>query len=693
MAPPSQLIIIIFLFFFFLFSSVTGLSFKFNFTESNQNPECTSNQNAQCIKYQNDTFFNNGIQITKNQLGAPITDSVGRAVYTEPVLLWDSKTGEMTDFTTRFTFLIDSFNASVYGEGLAFFLSPDPSIVPFNSSGSFLGLVNTTAKSTNVSANPIVAVEFDSFKNDWDPSDNHVGINLNSIQSVASVKWNSSIKDGRQANAWISYNATSMNLSVFLTYVKDPVFGGNSSLSYKVDLRKFLPEKVVVGFSAATGQAVEIHKIVSWEFSSSLERKEKKSKTALAVGLAAGFGVLVILFGVLWFVLWRRRWWRRDEEEEIDVSMDDEFEKGRGPKRFTYNELVTATRNFREEGKLGEGGFGGVYKGFLQEQNLEVAIKKVSKGSSQGKKEYISEVKIISKLRHRNLVQLVGWCHSRGDFLLVYEFMPKGSLDTHLYKSTTLLAWQERYKIALGLASALLYLHEEWEQCVVHRDIKPSNVMLDSGFNAKLGDFGLARLIDHDGGSQTTIVAGTRGYMAPEYITTGKASKESDVYSFGIVALEISCGRRPVELTEEPGKVMLVEFVWDLYGRGMIHKAADKRLENEFEEDQIERLMVVGLWCAHPDYNLRPSMKQAISVLNFEAPLPTLPSKMPVAMFCAPPLDLSQFAYTSTNSSSLQGRSHTSYTSNSSQSSASTHVSPSMHLLAYTEQRSPDRVI
>ncbi|KAH7661960.1 Non-specific serine/threonine protein kinase protein [Dioscorea alata] len=654
MAPSSKLI------YFFLFSSVTGLSFTFNFTESNQSHECTPNQNTQCIKYQSDAFFSKGIQITKDQLGASITFSVGRAIYAEKVLLWDSKTGEMTDFTTRFTFQINSFNESVYGDGLAFFLSPDPSIIPFSSAGGFLGLVNTTTKSINVSANSIVAVEFDSFKNDWDPSDDHVGINVNSIQSVESIKWNSSIKNGRPANAWISYNASSMNLSVFLTYEKYPVFDGNSILSCKVDLRKFLPENVVVGFSAATGNAVEIHTILYWEFSSSLERKEKKSNTVLSTELTIGFVGLVILFGMLWFVLWRRRWWRRDEEEDMDVSMDDEFEKLRGPKRFTYNELATATRNFREEGKLGEGGFGGVYKGFLEEENLEVAIKKVSKGSSQGKKEYISEVKIISKLRHRNLVQLVGWCHSKGDFLLVYEFMPNGSLDTHLYKNTTLLAWQERYKIALGLASALLYLHEEWEQCVVHRDIKPSNVMLDSEFNAKLGDFGLARLVDHDGGPQTTIVAGTRGYMAPEYITSGKASKKSDVYSFGIVTLEISCGRRPVELREEPGKVRLVEFVWDLYGRGMILDAVDERLENEFDEDQIVRLIVVGLWCAHPDYNLRPSMKQAIGVLNFEAPLPILPPKMPVLMYFAPPLDLSHIAHTSTSSSSsFHGTFHT----------------------------------
>ncbi|KAL8264700.1 hypothetical protein R6Q59_022830 [Mikania micrantha] len=141
-------------------------------------------------------------------------------------------------------------------------------------------------------------------------------------------------------------------------------------------------------------------------------------------------------------------------------------------------------------------------------------------------KEYASDVRIISRLRHGNLVQLIGWCHQKGELLLVYEYMENGSLDSHLFKHKSLLTWGTRYKIAHGLASALLYLHEEWEQCVLHRDIKSSNVMLDSNFNTKLGDFGLAKLVDHDKGSQTTMLAGTLGYMALECLITGRATKE-----------------------------------------------------------------------------------------------------------------------------------------------------------------------
>jgi serine/threonine protein kinase len=188
--------------------------------------------------------------------------------------------------------------------------------------------------------------------------------------------------------------------------------------------------------------------------------------------------------------------------------------------------LVHATNNFNDEKKLGQGGFGGVYRGFLRDSNSFIAVKRVSKGSKQGKKEYASKLKIVSRLRHTNLVQLIGWCHERGELLLIYEFMPNGSLNSHLLTEKSLLIWTTRYKVAQGLVSVLLYLHEEWEQCVVHRDIKSSNIMLDSNFNTKLGDFGLARLVDHVKGSQTTVLAGTVGYMAPERVTTGNASKE-----------------------------------------------------------------------------------------------------------------------------------------------------------------------
>ncbi|CAN6351840.1 unnamed protein product, partial [Urochloa humidicola] len=352
---------------------------------------------------------------------------------------------------------------------------------------------------------------------------------------------------------------------------------------------------------------------------------------------------LIICVGISIWLLLRRQ---KAIEHELDVfddqeeePLEDDFEKGAGPRRFRYRDLAIATRFFGDEEKLGEGGFGSVYHGYLEDHNLDVAIKRVSKTSKQGRKEYISEVRIISRLRHRNLVQLIGWCHGGGELLLVYEFMPNGSLDAHIHNHNTVLPWRLRHEIVLGIGSALLYLHQDWEQCVVHRDIKPSNVMLDASFNAKLGDFGLARLIDHDQESHTTALAGTMGYMDPECIATGSTSTISDVYSFGVVALEIACGRRPIVVlqeTEKPTTMHLVQWVWELFGSGRIVDAADARLNGEFDNQEIERVMITGLWCAHPDRNLRPSIRQAVNVLRREAPLPDLPAAMPVAMFMPP---------------------------------------------------------
>jgi serine/threonine protein kinase len=320
---------------------------------------------------------------------------------------------------------------------------------------------------------------------------------------------------------------------------------------------------------------------------------------------------------------------------------EDELEKGTGPRRFTYDELAAATNGFSSQNKLGEGGFGSVYRGFLNDTNLHIAVKKVSKSSRQGWKEFASEVRIISRLRHRNLVQLLGWFNGgdNGDLLLVYELMPNGSLDAHLYKPNNLLPWTVRYGVALGLGSALMYLHQDTEQCFVHRDVKPSNVMLDASFNAKLGDFGLARFVCDGRGSLTTGAAGTLGYMDPKCVFSGTASMESDVYSFGVVLVEIACCRRPaVARDDDEGPVIhLLQWVWEAYGRGAILEAADARLDGRFDEQEMERVMVVGLWCGHPDPSLRPSIRQAISVLRLEAPLPSLPAKMPVAAYMMPP--------------------------------------------------------
>ncbi|KAF5469981.1 hypothetical protein F2P56_010535 [Juglans regia] len=588
------------------------------------------------------------IRLTDNQIRGDVFNDTSRAYYRQPIQLWNPITNITTNFTTYFEFVInfiDSSSSNLSSGGIAFFLTSEDSLdIPENSFGGWMGLFNETTDGNP--SNHMVAVEFDTYQDPWDPSNNHVGINVNSIVSRTNLTWSNTMVSGDILGATVSYDGTSKNLKVVLNDPDVPMMANASlNLTLNVNLRDLLPEKVIVGFSASTGQAIPIQVLRSWNFSSTLDLDTiaipdgGNSKVWLA-GLIIG---VVLLVAGMSFVFWilRRNTKRKevadddddDDEKYIIDPMDDDLIEGTGPKRFAYKDLAMATDNFSEEGKLGQGGFGGVYKGFLAELNIEIAVKKISSSSSQGKKEYISEVKTISRLRHRNLVQLVGWSHKRESFLLVYEYMHNGSLDHHLFRRKSHLSWPVRYKIIQGLASGLLYLHEEWEQCVVHRDIKSSNVMLDLNFNAKLGDFGLARFVDHGLGSQTTVLAGTLGYMAPECLITSRASKESDVFSFGVVALEMASGRKAVEPRAEEEEVSLVNWGWKMYGRERILEVADATLNGEYEKEEMKCLITVGLWCAHPDHNSRPSIRQAIQVLNFEAPLPSLPSQMPLPSY------------------------------------------------------------
>ncbi|XP_052139094.1 probable L-type lectin-domain containing receptor kinase S.7 [Oryza glaberrima] len=376
----------------------------------------------------------------------------------------------------------------------------------------------------------------------------------------------------------------------------------------------------------------------------------------IAVATAGSVAFLICLALTVWCLL-RRRQWRWNAKLAVKMapkhlSKDARFFRGKpiedeleleaaGPRRFHYDELAAATASFSDDRRLGSGGFGSVYRGFLN--GGDVAVKRVAETSRQGWKEFVAEVRIISRLRHRNLVPLIGWCHDGGDeLLLVYELMPNGSLDAHIHSPENVLPWPVRYEVVLGVGAALMYLHHEAEQRVVHRDIKPSNVMLDASLTARLGDFGLARLIDDGRRSRTTGIARTMGYIDAEcFLLAGRASVESDVYSFGVVLLEVACGRRPaVVINGGEDAIHLTQWVWNTHGGGAaggsILDAADARLNGEFDVAEMERVLVVGLWCAHPDRGLRPSIRQAVSVLRFEAPLPSLPAKMPVATYGPP---------------------------------------------------------
>ncbi|KAA8518452.1 hypothetical protein F0562_015926 [Nyssa sinensis] len=552
------------------------------------------------------------------------TCRVGHATFAQDVRLWDISTGKATDFLTHFTFTIDTHNATYYGNGLAFFLAPVGYSIPPNSGGGFLGLFNTTSNDA-ASNNQIVMVEFDSTVNDdWDPPTEHVGINNNSLSSSVHAIWNAGSQSGKKANVLITYNATTTNLSVFWTYDENPVYNGNSSLSLLIDLMKVLPEWVTIGFSAATGKFLEQNTIHSWDFSSNLDsknpiKKEPGRKTFWIVIFVVCLFVLVLGVGVGLLVLKKKR-----TRSSPGPDINREIERGALPRRFSYQELHSATNGFADNRRLGRGGSGNVYKGFLIDLGCQVAVKRIFSGIEHAERIFINEVNVISRLMHINLVKFVGWCHEQDEFMLVYDYMSNGSLDTHLFGNRRTLSWDVRYNIALGLASALHYLHEFAVQCVLHRDIKSANVLLDTDFRTKLGDFGVAKLVDPQlRNTQTTGVVGTYGYLAPEYVHEGRPSRASDMFSFGIVALEIACGRR--FYLDGGFHVPLQRWVWQLYLAGNILDATDGRLDSRYDADEMRCLMIVGLWCSSPSDTKRPSAGQVIQVLKSEAPLPELP--------------------------------------------------------------------
>uniref|UniRef100_A0A0D9X3Z4 non-specific serine/threonine protein kinase n=1 Tax=Leersia perrieri TaxID=77586 RepID=A0A0D9X3Z4_9ORYZ len=665
------------------------------------------------------------IDISANRASG-IGGSTGRVSYTPPVQLWDAISGEVASFTTGFSFSIDPSDRNNKGDGMAFFLASYPSMLPNGAGGYELGLTNQNFDNVSTGVNGFVAVEFDTFRNtDFDPNDtyDHIGIDVNTVRSVKTMSLPNFSLIGNMT-AVIDYDNRSSILSIKLS-----INGSGYSLSGKVDLKSVLPENVTIGFSASTGASVELHQLYSWYFNSrssfeqkhtteiasplpstppqpeqpSLPSNSDSGRGGVVVGAIIGATLFIVLLFTMAAVILRRRSRMKkrmeaEDGENVNSDGDDdgeptmEIEIETGPRRFPYYELIEATKNFAAEEKLGQGGFGAVYRGYLREHGLAVAIKRFAKDSSkQGMKEYRAEIKVISRLRHRNLVQLIGWCHGREELLLVYELVPNRSLDVHLHGNGTFLTWPMRVKIVIGLGSALVYLHEEWKQCVVHRDIKPSNVMLDESFNAKLGDFGLARLIDHTVGMQTmTVVSGTPGYIDPECIITGRASVESDVYSFGIVLLEVACGRRPMSLldNQKNSAFRLVEWVWDLYGQGAVLTTADERLNNDYNEAEMERVIVVGLWCAHPDPSMRPSIKTAMAVLQSSGHLPVLPAKMPVPMYASPvtsqdKLFASSVRMSMTQSSTTSTSGYTTHTSCSSDMSISATSKDSSSLLKH----------
>ncbi|XP_073044458.1 L-type lectin-domain containing receptor kinase S.4-like [Primulina eburnea] len=562
---------------------------------------------------------------------------IGHAFFPTQLRFKNSVNGTGFSFSTCFVFSIHPEYTKLGGHGMAFTIAPSKELVTALPS-QYLGLMNSS--DVGNFSNHVFAVEFDTVQDFefGDINDNHVGIDINSLVSNKSaaaaffgdnsVKNDLNLKGGTPVVAWIEYDSRTYVINVTLSpssYKPQlPLF------SSQLDLSPILEEYMYVGFSASTGLLASSHYLLGWSFKINGEAKSldlaslpslpamKKKPIGRIVAFATVAAAIFILASIFMaiFLMYKIKNAEVIESWELEI----------GPHRYKYQELEKATKGFKDSELLGFGGFGQVYRGTLRNPTTQVAVKRISHESKQGVREFISEISSIGRLRHRNIVQLLGWCRRGRDLLLVYDFMPNGSLDKFLFgHPKRVLTWEQRLKIIKGIASGLLYLHEGYEQVVIHRDVKASNVLLDSEMNARLGDFGLAKLFDHGSNPGTTRVVGTLGYLAPELSRTGRATASSDIFAYGTLLFEIVCGRRPIE--SEPGAdefLLLVDYVWSKWKEGKILDVVDRRRMGDFNVHDVLMVLKLGLLCSSNEQAARPSTRQIVSYLEGEAEMPEI---------------------------------------------------------------------
>ncbi|KAI8000731.1 putative LRR receptor-like serine/threonine-protein kinase [Camellia lanceoleosa] len=337
---------------------------------------------------------------------------------------------------------------------------------------------------------------------------------------------------------------------------------------------------------------------------------DQRKKIVIVVG-AVTFS-LCLMFTIL-FIFWRRRHSGSITSREQELRGLD-LQTG----LFTFRQIKAATNNFDDNNKIGEGGFGSVYKGILLDGTL-IAVKQLSSKSKQGNREFVNEIGMISGLQHPNLVRLYGCCIEGNRLLLVYEYMENNSLARALFgpKEWQLnLGWRTRLRICIGIARGLAFLHEESRLKIVHRDIKATNVLLDGDLNPKISDFGLAKLTEDDNTHISTRVAGTIGYMAPEYALWGYLTNKADVYSFGVVALEIAAGKDNMKFRPSDQYVCLLDWALVLQQKGCLIELVDPKLGPDFDKEEAIKMIKIALLCTNPSPALRPAMSAVVSMLE-----------------------------------------------------------------------------
>ncbi|CAM8975145.1 unnamed protein product [Rhodiola kirilowii] len=561
--------------------------------------------------------------------------TTGRALYPTKILTKRPNSSYVLPFSASFIFAMAPYPNILPGHGIVFLFVPFPGINGSNSA-EHLGFLNRT--NNGRSDNHVFGIEFDVFKNQEfnDIDDNHVGVNVNSLSSNFSRSagyWLDNgkksfkelkLNNGRNYQVWVDYKDARLNVSMAPVGIKRPQ---THLLSVELNLSHVFLDEMYVGFTSATGRLAESHKILAWSFSNSNfllsdelittglpsfvlpEDSVVKSKWFIA-GVMVGSIVLLCAF-VAVVVLYVRKKQKRDR---MSAEMEEwEFEYW--PHRMTYQEIEVATKGFSDENVIGVGGNGKVYKGFLD--GMQVAVKCISHDNGDGVREFLAEISSLGRLKHRNLVGLRGWCkREKGSFMLVYDYMENGSLDKRVFgcDETEMLSYEDRIRVLKNVATGVLYLHEGWDSKVLHRDIKASNVLLDKEMNGRLGDFGLARMHGHEQVPNTTRVVGTIGYLAPEVIKRGRVSTQSDVFGFGILILEVLCGKRPIQEGQPP----LVDWVWHKMKQRQLISALDERLIHKggFDQGEAAKILHLGMLCAYPDPTARPTMRQVVRILE-----------------------------------------------------------------------------
>ncbi|KAK1413797.1 hypothetical protein QVD17_35580 [Tagetes erecta] len=347
---------------------------------------------------------------------------------------------------------------------------------------------------------------------------------------------------------------------------------------------------------------------------------DKSRRLAIALGTSFGAVLLLILLAV--FLIW----WRYRKNKQIFFDVNDQYDPEvclGHLRRFTFKELRAATDHFNEKNILGKGGFGIVYKGSLTDGTI-VAVKRLKADNNFGGEiQFQTEVETISLAVHRNLLRLWGFCSTENERILVYPFMPNGSVASKLrdqIHGTPVLDWSRRKNIALGTARGLLYLHEQSDPKIIHRDVKAANILLDEDFEAVVGDFGLAKLLDHRDSHVTTAVRGTVGHIAPEYLSTGQSSEKTDVFGFGILLLELITGQKALDFgkTAATQKGVMLDWVKKLLQDGKLNLMVDKSLKNKFDRVELEEMVQVALLCTQFNPSNRPKMSEVLRMLEGE---------------------------------------------------------------------------